>query len=527
LKLSLRGLTRARAIFFLSALLFLILLPVLCLAAALTILHTNDTHSHLLPFSYPAAIDPCSPTTVLPGLPGGTNIGGIARRATLVKQIRSEQKAKDIPVWLVDAGDFSGGTFFSLEYQGEADVAAMNAVGYAFATLGNHEFNYSLAQTRRLIGLAGYPILCANALLKATKEPLAQVYKVEQAGPLRVGIFGLVTVETRSYPAAKEGVSIVDPVRTARKVVAQLRAEKADLIVLISHCGEEMDKRLASMVPGIDVIVGGHSHSRLPSGEFIPRTEEFGADKVNGTIIVQAYQWGGELGRCDLFFKKDPAGAWHVVRYRARLIPVTTAIEPDAGVAAVVDRYWRPIAARYGEVIGEAAGDFTSRCADWAEYNLVADAVRETFGTEIELENIGGVRSSLLKGQITRGDLVALDPFANTVVTFKITGLQLRKILARYAPAVSGVRYRLENGELIEVLVNGEPLQEDRQYTGATNSYFAGRAFRGARVRFQNTYKQRLEVLISYIRQKGTIRPVYDGRRTVIGSLPNKTDVRP
>jgi 5'-nucleotidase/UDP-sugar diphosphatase len=517
-----RVLTSPGAIFFLSVLFFVSLIPGLCLAASLTILHTNDTHSHLLPFSYPTAPDPCSPATALSGLPGGTNIGGIARRATLVKQLSSELKAKGIPVWLVDAGDFSDGTLFSLEYRGEADVAAMNAVGYAFATLGNHEFIHSLAQTRRLVGLARYPILCANALLKDTKEPLAQLYQVEQAGPIRVGIFGLVTIEARTYPAAKEGVSIADPVRTARKVVARLRAEKADIIVLISHCGEEMDKQLASVVPGIDVIVGGHSHSRLPSGEFIPRTVEVTAGKADGTIIVQAYQWGGELGRCDVLFKQDPAGVWHVDRYRARLIPITAALEPDAGVAAVVDRYWRPIAPRYAEVIGEAVDDFSSRCNDWAEYNLVADAIRETFNTEIELENIGGVRSPLLKGEITRGDIVALDPFANTVVTFKITGRQLRKVLERYAPAVSGVRYRLEKGELIEVLVKGEPLQDNRRYTGATNSYFAGRAFKGARVRFQDTGKQRLEVLINYIRQKGVIRPVFDGRRVVIDDSPLK-----
>jgi 2',3'-cyclic-nucleotide 2'-phosphodiesterase (5'-nucleotidase family) len=512
--------------FFLAVFLLVTLIagPSLAQTTALTILHTNDTHSHLLPFSYPSLADPCSPAA---SLPARTNIGGIARRATLVKQIRSEQKAKGIPVWLVDAGDFSDGTFFSIEYRGEADVAAMNAAGYTFATLGNHEFIHSLAQTRKLISLASYPILCANALLKTNRAPLAKQCQVAQVGPLKVGIFGLVTIEARSYPAAKEGVLITDPVKTAGRMVARLHREKADIIVLISHCGEEMDKRLASEVPGIDVIVGGHSHSRLPSGEFIPRTEALVADQVNGTIIVQAYQWGGELGRCDLLFKKDQTGAWHVERYRARLIPVTAAMEPDPAVAAVVDRYGKPIAARYGEVIGEAAGDFSSRCDDWAEYNLVADAVRETFGTEIELENIGGVRSPLLKGKITLGDLVALDPFANTVVTFKITGLQLGKILSRYAPAVSGVRYRLENGELVEARVSGELLQPDRQYTGATNSYFAATALKGARLKFQDTGKRRLDVLINDIRRKGTIEPLYDKRRVVIGSPPLKIGVKP
>jgi 5'-nucleotidase/UDP-sugar diphosphatase len=518
LKLSIRTFKKAGAVFFLAALLLIGLMPGRCPATSLTILHTNDTHGHLLPFSYPSTIDPCSPVAALQGLPGGTEIGGIARRAALVKQIRSELKAKGIPVWLVDAGDFSDGTLFSIEYRGEADVAAMNAAGYDFATLGNHEFNYPLAQTRKLISLARYPILCANALLKATRGPLARVYKVEQVGAVRVGIFGLVTAEAASYPAAKEGVSIADAVRTAQRIVARLRSEKADIIVLISHCGEEMDKGLAATVPGIDVIVGGHSHSRLPSGEFIWRTEELLADEVNGTIIVQAHQWGGELGRCDLLFKKDAAGTWHVGRYRAQLIPITVAIEPDARVAAVIDQYWNPITSRYAEVVGEAAGDFSSQCDDWAEYNLVSDAVRETFKTEIELENLGGIRSPLLKGKVTRGDLVALDPFNNTVVTFKVTGLQLRKILAKYAPAVSGVRYRMEDGALLEVLVNGKPLQDDYQYTGATNSYFAYTALKRARIKFQDTGKQRLEVLIAYIRQKGTIRPVYDKRRVVLGN---------
>jgi 2',3'-cyclic-nucleotide 2'-phosphodiesterase (5'-nucleotidase family) len=505
---------RAAGCFLLTIFLLIILISESSPAqtASLTILHTNDTHGHLLPFSYPSLTEPCSPVAALQER---REIGGIARRATLTKQIRGELKAKGIPVWLVDAGDFSNGTPFSLEYRGAADIAAMNAVGYDFAALGNHDFNYSLAQMRQLIIQARYPILCANALLKATGRPLTEPYRVVQVEHVRVGVFGLVTTEAATYPAAREGVIISDEVGTARKIVAELRS-KADIICLISHCGEEMDNRLAKEIPGIDVIVGGHSHSRLPSGEFVWRSDDLMADEVNGTVIVQAHQWGGELGRCDLLFKKNSAGKWHVVRYRARLILITAAIQPDAGVAAVVDRYWKPIAPRYAEVIGEAAGDFSSRCDDRAEYNLVADAVRETFKTEIELENIGGIRSPLIKGKITRGDLVALDPFSNTVVTFLITGLELRKILKKYTPVVSGVRYRLENGELLEVTINGKPLQADRQYTGATNSYFMDNALKGVGVEGHDTGKSRLDVLITYIRGKGTIHPLYDGRRVVV-----------
>ncbi len=481
-----------------------------CLAESLTILHTNDTHGHLLPFSYPSLTDFSSS---LSGLQERKDIGGIARRAALVRQIRSEMKRKGTPVWLVDAGDFSDGTPFSIEYHGEADVTAMNAAGYNFATLGNHEFNQTLAQLRKVVGLARYPVLCANVTLAATGETLTQAYRVERMGPVRAGIFGLVTREAASYPAGREGVVIADEIETARKVVAAFRS-KADLVILISHCGEDLDKKLAAAVPGIDVIVGGHSHSRLPSGEFVWRSDDLMADRVNGTIIVQAHQWGGELGRCDLLFKKDRSGRWRVDRYRARLIPVTPAYPPDAGVAAVVDKYWGPIACRYEEIIGQAAGDFISRGDDWAEYNLVTDAVRETFGTEVEFENPGGVRSPLIKGKITRGDMVNLDPFNNTIVTFKITGLQLREVLKTQAPAVSGIRYRMENGELTEVTANGKPLEDDRTYTGAANSYFAGTGLKC--LDLHDTRKSRLSVLIDYIRNKGTVRPAYDGRRVVI-----------
>jgi 5'-nucleotidase / UDP-sugar diphosphatase len=510
MKQIIQTLKRTGGALFLLTFFLIIPIPGLSQAVSLTILHTNDTHGHLLPFSYPAIANPGSPEA---DLAERKEIGGIARRATLVQQIREDTKRKGTAVWLVDAGDFTDGTPFSTEYHGEADIAAMNAMGYDFATLGNHDFNHPLVQMRKLIGMTRYPVLCANAAIKATGEPLAQDYRIEKVGPVRVGVFGLVTREASSYPAAREGVSIHSEIETARRIVKALRPT-ADIIVLISHCGEEIDQKLAAEIKGIDVIVGGHSHSRLPLGEFVWRSDKLLADQVNGTLILQDHQWGGELGRCDLLFKKDGAGKWHVARYRSRLIPVTAAIQPDKTVSDVVAGYWNPIAPRYAEIIGKAAGDFSSRCDDMAEYNLTADLVRETFGTEIEFENLGGIRAPLIAGDITRADLVALDPFNNTVVTFNITGRRIREVLKNHAPAVSGIRYRLANNEL-EASVNGQPLQDDRVYTGASNSYFASNAIKELALR--DTGRKRLDVITDYIRQKGTISPVYDGRRIVIG----------
>jgi 5'-nucleotidase len=238
---------------------------------------------------------------------------------------------------------------------------------------------------------------------------------------------------------------------------------------------------------------------------------------VNGTVIVQAHQWGGELGRLDLLFVKDEAGTWQVDRYRARLIPVSSDIPEDPSVAAVVNQFWKPIAQRYGEVVGQADGEFASRGDDQAEYNLVADAVRESFKAEFGMENMGGVRAPLIRGAITQGDLVTLDPFDNTVITFKATGKEIRQLLERYSPAVSGIRYRLENKVLAEATIGGQPLDDSRTYSGVTNSYFAGFALKG-NTTAQDTGKARLDVLVSYIRQKGTVRPAYDGRRMVVSN---------
>ncbi len=481
--------------------------------ATLTILHTNDTHGHLLPFSYP---DAAAAGRELQGMRVYRDIGGIARRATLVKQIRQELAARGTPVWLVDIGDYSDGTPFSIEYHGEADVAAMNAMGYDFGTLGNHELNNPAAQLRKLIGLTKYELVSANIAVRATTKPLLQPYVIRKVGPVRVAVFGLITKEAATYQAGKEAYDVADEVTAARQTVTALRGQ-ADIIVALSHAGEAIDRRLAEQVPEIDVIVGGHSHTRLPSGDMVWHSQDLKVSSVNGTVIAQAYQWGGELGRIDLLFVKDQAGTWQVDRYRARLIPVTADVPEDPGVAAVVDQFWKPIAPQYAEVIGQAGGEFAGRGDDQAEYNLVADAVRESFNAEFGMENMGGVRAPLIRGTITKADLVTLDPFSNTVVTFTATGKEIRDILQRYSPAVSGIRYRVENRELVDVTIGGKPLDDARTYSGVTNSYFAGVALKGLKT-VHDTGKARLDVLVGYIRQKGTVRPAYDGRRIVVNN---------
>jgi 2',3'-cyclic-nucleotide 2'-phosphodiesterase (5'-nucleotidase family) len=219
----------------------------------------------------------------------------------------------------------------------------------------------------------------------------------------------------------------------------------------------------------------------------------------------------------DLLFARDASGRWRVSRYRAGLIPVTADIPEDPQVAAVVERYWRPVAACYGEVVGEAAFDFVGRGHDQAEHNLMADAMRAALGSEVHLENQGGVRAPLAKGPVTWADLVALDPFDDTLVTFQISGRRLLEVLAAHAPAVSGVRYRMEGGRVTEATVGGPALDPAREYSASTNSYFARKALGGVGgLAYRDTGIGRRQTLVEYVRARRVIHPLYDGRRVIV-----------
>ena len=475
----------------------------------LTILHTNDTHGHLLPYSYPETFDPESD---LARLKSRKNIGGAARRATLVNRIRKEQNRQ---VLLIDSGDICDGTPFSTEYHGDADIAAMNAIGYDLACPGNHEYSNTLGQVRKMIADARFPLISSNTTVKAEGKPLYTPYIIKEIDGARVAFFGLMTYSARNYPAARNDLQMEQPIESARKLVPELR-KKADLIVAVTHIGVNEDRQLATAISGIDVIVGGHSHTLLPNPIFIGSPPSSNPNSVNGTIIVQNFQWGGTLGRLDLNLYRDNRGRWAVRKYAGKLLPVTEEIPENPEVAAIVNRFWTPISAKYGEVIGRAAGDFTIKGPDRAEYNLVADAIREELGLEFDLENLGGVRAPVVKGPITYGDLVSLDPFGNTIVTFRATGRQLKQILARNRPAVSGIRYELDGSRLVAATINGNPIEDDRVYSGATNSYWAPFILSGFTEQ-TDTKKPRLETVLTYIRKKGTIKPSYDGRRILRG----------
>ena len=475
----------------------------------LTLLHTNDTHGHLLPYSYPETYDATDPIALLKSR---RDIGGAARRATLINRVRQE---KDHATLLLDAGDICDGTPFSTEYHGDADIAVMNALGYDLACPGNHEYSNALPQVRKLIDEAKFPLISANSTVKADGKLLYQPYVIKTVGGAKIAFLGLLTYDARTYNAAKSDLTLEEPIETAKRLVPQLR-KQADLVVVVSHIGVDEDIKLAALVPGIDVIVGGHSHTLLPAPLLVPHPGDVSPHSVHGTVIVQDFQWAGTLGRLDLTLHHDADGMWHVAQYRGRLLPVTHDTPQNTDVARVVNEYWNPIKGKYGEVVGEASGDFASKGGDHAEYNLVADAVREQMGVDFDIENMGGVRSPLARGPITYADVVNMDPFGNTIVTFRATGRQIKAMLAQDRPAVSGIRYVYATDTLTEATIGGKAIEDDKTYTGATNNYYA-RTLLADIADKTDTGKPRLGTVLDYIRAHKTITPLYDGRRVLKG----------
>ena len=481
-----------------------------------TLLHTNDQHGHLLPFSYPSRV---SLKDAVGKMPVTKDIGGIARRATLVKQIKAREKN----CWLIDAGDCMDGSPFSVEYFAQADYAAMNAVGYDFGVFGNHDFNMTVPQFQALIKTPTFPLVLANVSEKKSGKPILPPYVIKEWGGLRVALFGLVTSSTKTYTAAKAAYKVDDPIPIATALVPELR-KQADLVIAITHIGLDEDRQLARSVPGIDVIVGAHSHTRLPVGVI-----------ENGTIILQDHQWVGELGRLDFTAKRDAAGTWKIDHFTEKLLPITKALPEDPATAKVVVGYWDKIKAKYDEVIGETTADLTDtpdHDIQPTNYYLVCDAMAEATGADFYIENQAGVRAALLKGKITFGDIVGVDPFDNALYTFKIQGRDLKKLLGTLRPIPSAsLRYSVKQRgtsrfgwELIGATLKGKPIDNDTYYFGAASSYLFSSAIRRVALDGKETGTTRRTVLVEYLKKHVPYSPREDGRVRFDGGNPLPPD---
>ncbi|MGQ9561406.1 MAG: bifunctional metallophosphatase/5'-nucleotidase [Candidatus Oleimicrobiaceae bacterium] len=468
----------------------------------IVILHTNDMHAQFLPSSSEQ---------------GRTQVGGMVALEYFVRRAREEGK----PTLVVDAGDYMTGTPVSSMVvhgaRGGGMIEMMNLVGYDAATLGNHEFDNGQDNLKKLIALANFDVLCAN-LWRGDSLFAPLPYKVYKVGPLRVGVVGLILEKLFEEVARRqvEGLRVESIIQAAQRAIDQLDPV-TDLIILLTHQGDDEDRTLAQAIRGADVIIGGHSHTRIPNPQ-----------KVNGVIVAQTGAYLQSLGRLDLKVAADS-----VVNFHGRLIPllVDSVRAPNPQMEELVTSFQKRIDEEYGQVIGHLLNDWRgSRYGESNVGNFVADVMRKAVQADFATINSGGIRKSIKAGPLRKVDIVELLPFANTLVTFTCTGKELLTFLELNATnvalqrgglmQVSGLTcaYKVtgDRAEVLAASVGGKPINPQATYRGVTVDFVIyGQAERYLGFEPKNPQNTGLvlsEVVMDYIAKYPRVSSKVEGR---------------
>ncbi len=482
----------------------------------ITILHTNDHHGHFWK--------------------NRRGEYGLAAQKTLVDRIRKEVGRNGGFTLVLSAGDVNTGVPESDLQDAEPDFKGMSMIGYDAMALGNHEFDNPLEVLKKQKEWAQFPFLAANVIRKSTGQPLFSPYAAYSFDGLRVAVFGLTTKDTPSLvtPTHVRSLRFDDPMKTARDLVPKLKG-KAGLIIALTHLGHYEqgnygsnapgDLSLSKAVPGIDIIVGGHSHTRLME-----------PDTVNGTIVVQANAVGRYVGRLDIEFLD---GVVSLQNYR--LIPVNLKkkkkvdgktvrvlieeeIPEDPELLAFLQTYQDKGADELDAVIGSADGDLIGqrkivRSRETNLGNLIARVQRLKVGADVGVMNSGGIRTSLAKGDITYKDVLKVQPFANSIGLVGLSGRELKQYLevAANKSAGSGGFAQFDNVEIVmrgkkleSLKVGGLPVRDDKFYKLAINNFVATGGDKYMKVSDHSTYVDTgyidADVLREYIQKNSPIR---------------------
>ena len=473
----------------------------------LTIFHTNDTHSAFAARPADWRGDE------------GRPVGGVLALARHL----DEQRRTATASLLVDAGDFmTGNPVCNLREDGVpgAAIARMfNELGYDVGLIGNHEFDIGAADLRRLVPLFNYPLLAAD-IVDITETPaFRREPVVVERGGLRVGIMGVSCGEmTEVVPPTRFAGLFMSPQAPLLREQAAALDPVTDLLVVLSHNGLDHDRQLAAELAGsgIDVIVGGHSHTRMKQPEV-----------VAGILIVQAGSAMTNLGRLDLRVQDH-----RVTGYEGQLVTLwADTLATEGKLAAMAAGYQAQVMKEYGQKLGTLAVDLKRGRGESALGNWLADVLREAAAADVGLINSGGIRRDLSAGPLTALSIHEVLPFANTLVTVTMSGRELAAVADWNAAAqvsgdhgilqVSGISYVITPGEAGgpagagQVTVGGRPLDPDGSYVVAMPDFVAmmGPVYLGCpNPEFADLNRDLATVAAEAVRKAGTLTAPVAGR---------------
>jgi 2',3'-cyclic-nucleotide 2'-phosphodiesterase/3'-nucleotidase len=437
------------------------------------IMHTNGLRGNVLP---------------------GPGAAGSARLATAVRQVK--------PDLMLDAGEMLSGTLVSDMFLGSPVIEVMNLIGYDAAAVSGHEFRFGIHALTARAREANFPLLSANAESPIREIEVAAIFNAQG---VRIAVIGLTSEEMMltGHPKNVKYVDVADAVRTLESVLPRIR-DRADCIILLSNVTTAEEQRIARTFPEIRLIIGAREDAELPV-------------RVGQTTIVSAGRHGKYAGKLDLTFNDG-----RLNRIESRLLHLES-VGPDPVMAKLLEPFEAKLNKSLQQVLGHAAGDLSSSIGRESPIgNLVADALRAKTGTAIALINAADIQSGIPKGPITSRMMFDVLPSENTVVTMRLSGAHIKRILDRAVMSLSGIRVKLdvtkpEGKRLVSVrLQDGTSIRDKDLYSVTTNDFlFMGgdghTEFADGRD-VEDTGILMRDALAEHIARLRTVAPRLDGR---------------
>ena len=456
-------------------------------AATFQIIHTNDRHGYV-----ENRIED-----------NGDRVGGAAVEATIIHSLKYDARKNGTPCLLVDCGDFFQGTPIVNATRGKIMIELFNSLGYHFVTFGNHEFDYGWQALKARMEESNF--LWLSSTVEAPElENLYLPWITYTLDGHKIAFLGATTPTTPDKQLEKriEGITFHEPVSRIKPLVSTLKASSnAKTIVLISHLGLDNDRQIALKIPEIDLILGGHSHSILQEPE-----------KVGNTWICQTGTASKYLGVVNITTTDEG----RIDSLQGRLQPVdATKWEPSPEVMRIVEKYTQELESELAQVVGHAPKGLSKgvRGGNTPLARAVARSFRESVNADIGFMNTGGARKGIPAGEVTLKHLRTSVPFGNYVVRLMMKGRDIRKIieasvnqpyahipdekiemvvsqgvkdLSGLVPVGSNNGFIVGDGltyvfdpsreigaRMVSITVNGEPLDDSRIYSVATNDFLA------------------------------------------------------
>jgi 2',3'-cyclic-nucleotide 2'-phosphodiesterase (5'-nucleotidase family) len=457
----------------------------------------------------------------------GDRYGGYAAIAHYIHKTREEVEAKEGIFLLIDGGNSLVGSSEANFFQGRVSIDFMNRMGYNSITVANLDWSLGVDNVRELSESSKFTFLNANILIKGTNQhpPYLKPYIIVEAGGLKIGIIGYVQHDLSIWldPTRVKGLVGHPAIPIVQKYIEEMREKGAVLIIAMDHTASDNYRNTALLTEGIDVLIDG---SAGWDGFYVGKADLYQPEKIKNTYVFPEVDSTFAVGRIDLNYdrKKRRIYATHFERYFMNLKEVEENPEIKKFAGKYADIYFEVLGKKLLEVVGYATGDLTTVWdKDWNAPlgTLVCEAMRQFAGTDVGIQNLGSIRRHLKKGPIRVRDVQDALPFKNNLVTFKVKGIDIYRFhyLTYYhdsKPPIPGIYTsgmkitRTPEMMIKHITIGKKEIQDDRDYTFATNSYIYNAGYLknyGVCGGFKIWENKVADIVVDYIKERSPISP--------------------